>query len=77
MSLANDIATNLRRLMDERRFDGPELATRVGVTKAAVYRWLDGEGMTIANLEACARELRVQPSTLVRKPSHDGRSEAV
>lgn len=67
MNLAETIATNLRRCMEARRFDAPYLAGQVGVTKAAVYRWLDGEGMTIANLEACARELRVQPSTLVRR----------
>lgn len=67
MNLTETIATNLRRVMDDRRFDAPYLAKQVGVTKAAVYRWLDGEGMTIANLEACSIVLRVQPSTLVRR----------
>lgn len=68
MTLTQTIAINLRRCMEDRRFDAPYLAKQVGVTKAAVYRWLDGEGMTIANLDACAKALRVQPSTLVRRP---------
>lgn len=67
MTLAETIANNLKRVMDERRYNAPELAAEVDVTKNAVYRWLAGEGMTIANLEACAKALRVQPSTLVRR----------
>ena len=44
----------------------PELAAGVGVTKAAVYGWLEGRAMTLENLEACARELRVSPAHLCR-----------
>lgn len=66
MNLAETIARNLRRVMEDRRINGAELAAGVGVTKAAVYRWLDGQAMTIENLEACAHELRVTPATLCR-----------
>lgn len=67
MTLNATIATNLRRLMEERRYDGPTFALEMGVTKAAVYQWLSGKGMSIANLELAAKILRVEPSTLVRK----------
>lgn len=77
MTLAETIGTNLRRVMDGRRLNAPELADRVGVTKVTVYNWLEGKGMTLDNLEACARELRVQPATLCRRTGRDRTSKAV
>ncbi len=67
MTLAETIARNLRRVMEDRRIKAPELAERVNVTKVAVYGWLEGRPMTLENLEACADALQVQPSTLVRR----------
>ena len=66
MNLAETIALNLRLVMSARRKNAPELAAGVGVTKAAVYGWLEGRAMTLENLEACARELRVSPAHLCR-----------
>lgn len=67
MNLNETIAANLRRLMEERRYDGPTFALEMGVTKGAVYQWLSGKAMSIANLELAAKILRVEPSTLVRR----------
>lgn len=66
MKLRRTIAKNLKLAMWESRMDGATLARKVGVTKAAVYAWLRGEAMTLDNLEAACRVLRVAPSTMVR-----------
>lgn len=67
MTLAEIVADNLQRLMAERRYDGPTFALEMGVSKGAVYQWLAGGGMSLANLELAAKVLRVQVSTLVRR----------
>lgn len=66
MKLRRLIAKNLKRAMWEARMDAPTLANKVGITKAAVYRWLKGAPMTIDNLEAACKALRVAPSTMLR-----------
>lgn len=67
MTLPEIVAENLARLMKERRYDGPTFAEAMGVTKSAVYQWLSGQGMSLANLEQAAKVLKVSVTTLVRQ----------
>jgi transcriptional regulator with XRE-family HTH domain len=69
ISSAYCLAVNLRRILAERGFTGPQFAEMCGVRREQVWKILElKHSSTLTSLDVVAKALGVSPSDLIRVP---------